>query len=291
MRWTGRGAASRVVAGLVATLAAVIAPSASAQVGGQTQVVLAPHRAIYDFTLARSSAGGVSDMTGRMVYELTGSPCDGYTQSMRFVTRGITSDGASAISDLRTSSYEDAKAETFKFSSSQYQDQKLSDQTSGDAERRKDGVSVALKRPGTKTLALKPDVLFPIQHSVQLIEAALRSERLFRADLYDGSDKGEKVFSTLAVIGPTRAAGHNSTLPAVANAERLDKMRAWSVAMSYFEPVKAVKDAAPTYELGFLFFENGVTRKLTLDYGQFALKGDLAEITFQEPASCEPKKR
>jgi EipB-like len=41
-------------------------------------VVLAPHKAVYDFALARAAAGGVSEMTGRMVYELTGSPCEGY---------------------------------------------------------------------------------------------------------------------------------------------------------------------------------------------------------------------
>lgn len=294
MMWSRRGTGGAAIAGFVLALALSVAVPrfATAQAASQSQgVTLAPHRAIYDFTLSRSSAGSISDMTGRMVYELTGSACDGYSETRRFVTRGTSADGATSLSDMRFSSFEDAKAESFKFSSSEYQDQKLSDQTSGDAERKKDGISVSLKRPTTKTLSLKSDVLFPVQHTIGLIEAAQKAERLFRADVYDGSDKGDKVFSTLTVIGAAKPAGHNTSLPKVANAERLDKLRSWSVAMSYFDPVSVPNDAAPRYEFGFLFFENGVARRLTLDYGEFALKGDLVEISFQEPAACDQKKR
>ena len=63
----------------VASLAVAVlplVPRANAQ-AVPPQVVLAPHKAVYDFALARSAAGGVSEMTGRMVYELTGSPCEG----------------------------------------------------------------------------------------------------------------------------------------------------------------------------------------------------------------------
>ena len=45
----------------------------------------------------------------------------------------------------------------------------------------------------------------------------------------------------------------------------------------------------PVYELAFLMFENGVSRKLYIDYGEFALQGELTEITFHEPSKCEQK--
>jgi EipB-like len=45
----------------------------------------------------------------------------------------------------------------------------------------------------------------------------------------------------------------------------------------------------PVYELAFLIFENGVSRKLYIDYGEFALNGELREITFHEPSKCEQK--
>jgi len=38
-----------------------------------------------------------------------------------------------------------------------------------------------------------------------------------------------------------------------------------------------------------LFFEDGVSRKLFIDYGEFAINGELKEITFHEPSKCEQK--
>jgi len=64
-------------------------------------VHFAPHRAVYDITLTKSASGsGVAGMTGRMVYELTGSACEGYTQNMRFVTRMSSQDSFGAKSTL-----------------------------------------------------------------------------------------------------------------------------------------------------------------------------------------------
>ena len=56
------------------------------------------------------------------------------------------------------------------------------------------------------------------------------------------------------------------------NAEQLDQLAAWPVSIGYFEPGSDNKDAVPVYELRFLFFENGVSRKLFIDYGEFAIR-------------------
>ncbi len=112
---------------------------------------------------------------------------------------------------------------------------------------------------------------------------------MFRADLYDGSEKGEKVYDTVSVIGPRRAPGSNQTLPVVKNAEPLDQLEAWPVSIAYFEPGSDKKDAVPVYELSFLFFENGVSRKLFIDYGEFAIQGEIKEIVFLPANKCEPK--
>ena len=45
----------------------------------------------------------------------------------------------------------------------------------------------------------------------------------------------------------------------------------------------------PVYELSFLFFENGVSRKLFIDYGEFAIQGEIKEIVFPPANKCEPK--
>lgn len=251
--------------------------------------VLAPHRAVYEIVLDRSRGGsGVSDMAGRMVYELKGSECEGYTQTMRFVTRMTNQEGATVLTDMRSSSTEDASGNSFRFSSSQYKDSRLSESTDGGAARSGPSgeVKVELMRPERKEVQLKSNVFFPIQHSIALIAAAETGERIFQADLYDGSEKGEKVYATTAYIGREQAGGYNKHLPAAKSAERLNNLKSWPISISYFEPGSDKQDAVPAYELAFLYFENGVSRRLYIDYGDFAIRGNLQEIAFFEPGKC-----
>lgn len=280
---------------LAAGLAAVAAmpAAATAQTAGAA-AVLAPHRAVYDMTLDKSRNGSsVSAVKGRMVYELTGSPCDGYTQSMRFVTEMSSGEGSATTSDLRSSSWEDAAGTRFRFNSTQLRDDKEPESTAGDAKR--DGfdatLDVALTAPDKKSLELKPKTYFPVQHSIALLEAAKAGKPVFRADLYDGSEQGQKVYDTNSRIGkPVKATVHQALAP-VKNAETLAGMAAWPVSISYYELDAEKQDAIPVYELGFLYYENGVSRKLLIDYGEFAIRGDLAEITFFDATKCEAPKR
>jgi hypothetical protein len=254
------------------------------------QVVLAPHRAIYEMTLAEARSGaGVTAVLGRMVYELTGSACEGYTQNMRFVTQMTNQKGGATLTDLRSSSWEEGSGKRFRFNSSQFRDEKPTEATAGDAARANgaDAAKVELTKPVTKHLALPQRVYFPIQHSIALLDAARMGKRFFRADLYDGSEKGEKVYDTITAIGRVIAAGGNHHLPAVKNTERLDTIPAWPVSIGYFEPNSDRTDAVPVYELTFWFFENGVSRKLFIDYGEFAIQGELSQITFHEPSKCD----
>ena len=111
------------------------------------RVDLAPHRAIYDMSLGRSSASAnVSDVRGRLVFDFSGSSCEGYSLNTRLVTEIIDRDGKALVSDLRSSTWEHARGERFRFNSSQFLNQKLSEQVVGLAARAKDGgpVSIAI---------------------------------------------------------------------------------------------------------------------------------------------------
>ncbi len=274
---------------LPAAALAVMAASAgsAAELDG-----LAPHRAVYDITLDKAKSGaGVSDLSGRMVYELTGSSCEGFTQTMRFVTRMTSSDGDATVNDLRSSTFEDQAATTFKFSSSQYRDDQQTEATAGNAKR--DGSDGAIKVEVTKPLKSTKTVgsktLFPVQHSIAMLAAARAGQSIFAADLYDGSEKGEKVYATTAVIGGKFAPGKTPALPVVKNAERLDKLASWPVSLSYFDKNNDKSDSGPSYELAFLFFENGVSQRLFIDYGDFSIRGALRDLTFLDSPPCEKK--
>ena len=253
-------------------------------------IVMAPHRAIYEMTLANSKGGSsVTQVSGRMVYELTGSACEGYTQNMRFVTRMESQNGSSTLTDLRSSSWEEGKGQRFRFSSTQLRDEKATEVTAGDAARTPTAdIKVELTRPAKRDLSVPRGAYFPVQHSIALIEAAKAGRTSFRADLYDGSEKGEKVYDTVSAIGKQTRVRPARKL-AGKNTERMDNLASWPVSIAYYEPKSDNKDALPVYELSFQFLENGVSRNLLIDYGDFAIQGDLKEIDFLEPSKCEKR--
>lgn len=283
-RWARMGA-------LASGLASLLLPCAhGAALAAGEAVFMAPHRAVYEMSLANARGGsGVTQVSGRMVYELIGSVCEGYTQNMRFVTRMVNQSSTTTVTDLRSSSWEEGTGRRFRFNSSQFRDEKATEVTAGDAARATttDDVKVELTKPAKKDLSLSARTYFPVQHSIALIEAAKAGRELFRGDLYDGSEKGEKVYDTVSAIGRVIASGGNRKLPVVKNADRLNDIAAWPVSIAYFEPRSDRKDVVPVYELSFLFFENGVSRSLLIDYGEFAIRGDLTEINFLEPTKCD----
>jgi hypothetical protein len=281
-------------AAVLAVFALLVPEGRPAAKAGFTSVHFQPHRAVYDITFDHATPGsGVADMSGRMVYELTGGHCNGYTQNMRFVTRMTNQEGVEQVNDLRTTSFEDIAKHSLRFSSSQYENQKLSEASQGMAAPAKGATftEVKLTKPAKKTVKLPSDIYFPIQHSLALMQAARAGRSVFLANLYDGSDKGEKFYETNAVIGARSEPGPAHVPANVPRGDALAKLPSWPIAIGYFEPGAAPTDAIPSYELSFRFFDNGVSTNLYIDYGDFAIRGELKELTFLEESTCPESKR
>ncbi len=285
-----RVALAFAASGLAVALAT--AGSVGAQRGDPSKagpIQLQPHRAVYDFKLGTvRSDKGVSGLSGRMVYEFTGSACEGYTQTMRFVTRTTAAGGDSSLSDQRSTTWEDDTAMRYKFQSSQYRDQKLVEQASGTATRGEGEADtrVDLTHPEARKTAIGGGAMFPVQHSIKLIDAARRGRTQFTADFFDGSESGEKTYVVSAQIGKAVPAAFNKSLPRVGQADKLDGVIAWPVVLSYYEPGTDKKDAVPVYEMSFVFYANGVSRRLVIDNGDYTMKGELSEFALIDPLPC-----
>ncbi len=252
-------------------------------------VQLVPHRAVYEFTLGKvRSEKGITALSGRMVYEFTGSACEGFTQTMRFVTRTTAASGTSSVSDQRSTTWEEDSGMRFRFQSSQYRDQKLIEQTAGTATRGEgsEDTRIEFTHPDRRRGAIGGPAMFPVQHSLKLIDAARRGRASFIADFFDGSEGGEKTYVVSAQIGKQVAASFNRTLPRVGHADKLDTTPAWPVMLSYYEQGTERKDALPVYEMGFVFFANGISRRLLIDNGEYSMKGELSELQLIDPTPC-----
>ncbi|MBT3071523.1 cell envelope integrity EipB family protein [Rhodomicrobium sp. Az07] len=255
-------------------------------------IELAPHRAIYDLVLERTGAGSnISDIRGQLIYDFTGSACEGYKLNTRLVTEIYDREGKQSTTDTRSESVEDGKGRRFRFNTSQYMNKspKPVDATSGLAVRASRGgresVKVTLYKPRKGSFTLPGNIYFPTQHSIAVLKAAKAGETRLQADFFDGSDKGTKVYETTTVIGAPLQLAANSQLPHLKNAEVLDAIQSWPVVVSYYEQ-NGKKDGLPTYEVSFRIYANGVSRKLMLDYGAFALSGELSAIEFLPLTPC-----
>lgn len=251
--------------------------------------MLAPHRAVYDIELDQAgSSSGISDIKGRLVFEFTGSVCEGFTQNMRFVMNVSNREGAGTVSDSRSSTWEEAGGGRFRFSVNNFENDQQNEQTAGNAERDAAAglVKVDLAQPKSSKLNLSGGVLFPVQHTVALLTAALHGETVFSADLYDGSDKGEKVFFTTSVIGKLHPAGKPEPLESVKGVERLVGLSSWPVTISYYDQGSDRAEGLPLHEMSFRFYQNGVVRSLSIDYGNVIVTGKLSQLEFYEPSKC-----
>ncbi|TIN06275.1 MAG: DUF1849 family protein, partial [Mesorhizobium sp.] len=92
---------------------AVLLPAVFSMAPAFAVPALQAHRAVYDLTLDKASdRSGITGISGRMVYEFNGSPCEGYTVKFRFVTQIVTNENT-RLTDQQTTTFEDAEGKTF----------------------------------------------------------------------------------------------------------------------------------------------------------------------------------
>jgi hypothetical protein len=255
--------------------------------GSAAAMEFASHRAIYELKLAQTR-GNSSAMSarGRILYDFSGSSCEGYALQFRQVSELDNGEGKSTLSDLRSTSWEEGTAKKFIFKSQNYLNEALIDTVDGQAEREASKVTVALAKPVDKKFDLEAAVIFPTEHMRRIIDAARGEKSLFELPVYDGSDKGEKLYNTLTVIGRGIAAEEHPPSDAAAGQRALAGLRRWPVTVSYFDKGATRSDQPPVYAITFELYENGISRALMLDYNDFAISGELTSLEIRDATPC-----
>ncbi len=243
---------------------------------------LVNHRAAYRVTLLKSMGSkSPTSAHGRVSYEFTGSRCEGYSQNFRQITELQPAEGATRLSDMRSATFEDADEKNFSFNVTTSVDNGGNETIDGRASKTENALAIQISRPARETLDVEHAVLFPTEHLERILAAARADQHMLGVKVFDGSDDGKKVFDTTAIIGkPTTAPVQDSNIdPAL-----LADVKRWPVSISYFEEGK--KDGVPSYTLAFDLYENGVSRALRFDYGDFVLAGQLTDLELLPARPC-----
>jgi hypothetical protein len=241
---------------------------------------LASHLAVYDIKLKKASTdSGVADVSGRLVVEITGSACDGWSVGFRMVNRFIASDGADArLIDLQSTSWESEDGRELNYTQREFLNNALDSELKVKATH-PPGADVDVQvRHGDSQTQLPSDVVFPMAHQRRLIAAAVAGQARDRSVVYDGSE-GDKYYTAITFIGPMIAGENSGTLAHV---------RSWPMTIAYYDPRKQ-SDAGedmPAHQISMRLYENGVSSELVLDYGNLQLTGKLAEMKLGQQKAC-----
>ncbi|MCC6206051.1 MAG: cell envelope integrity EipB family protein [Hyphomicrobiales bacterium] len=246
---------------------------------------LAPHRAVYDLELDKASdRSGITGLSGRMVYEFNGSPCEGYTVKFRFVT-DIRTREVTRLTDQQTTTFEDGEGKNFSFVTKSFVDRNPDTETKGMAEIEGDKLVVKIEKPEPATIDLQK-TQFPTKHLEELIEKAKAGETFYQTSLFDGSEDADRVMSTTVVIGKRQTPADSDPEKKVLAGLGADGF--WPVDIAYFDESKNDGEETPEYRISFKLHENGMSRDLVMDYGDFSMRGTLVNLSlFPVPAETD----
>jgi len=275
----------RISLGLLAIAAVACGPAKAA-----ATAAFLPHQALYELSLLKSRGSSpVNSARGRILYNFSGSACEGYTSEFRQVSELDVGEGKVTLSDLRSSSWEDGAGKTYRFQIETRMNDADSNPVDGIAERTGDHITVKLKKPETKTFTLDGSTVFPTEQIQRIIAAAREGKSVLELTVYDGSDNGEKVYNTLSVIGqPIRGDKTIASPDPSTTNEQMKSLTRWPVTVSYYDHDGKSKDGeqTPVYAMSFELFENGVSRALVLDYNDFVISGALGKFDVKDAKPC-----
>ncbi|BBK31331.1 uncharacterized protein DUF1849 [Stella humosa] len=241
---------------------------------------IAPHRALYDLSLASARAsGGVVGVQGRMLFEW-GDACDGWTVQQRYRMRlsQAQDDEVEIVSSL--ASWESKDGMRYRFALKKKRGDEPEEEVRGSA--RLDGPGrggrARFVRPEESKLDLPRGTVFPSTHTIEVIRRAEAKEHFFGRRVFDGSEV-EAPVDVSAFIGPAKPAGGDGVKPAAGEAGKTRNLAdrpGWKVRLAFFP--SASKDPLPDYEIGLVLLDNGVSSDMLIDYGDFTVRARLKEL-------------
>jgi hypothetical protein len=303
-RW--RGACSAVVLASVYlwTGSASAVETASAPSGAQSGVQIAAHRALYTMTLAHSKTdSGVTGAQGEMGYQW-GETCDGWTVEQRYKLTINYAESQDVNIDSNFVTWESKDGLRYRFNQKETRNGTVDEEIRGSAQLDGPGKggTITFEKPQPQTMKLPPGALFPSAHTILLIQKAKAGDDFIARQVFDGATVEGAVLVS-AVIGkkiePNADQKANADAKAAADVKHATDPKpdqtanngaapdpslndpvllrpGWRVRLAFFP--SDPNSETPDYELGMTLLDNGISRDMTIDYGDYTISAKLAKI-------------
>jgi EipB-like len=232
---------------------------------------LAAHRALYELTL-NSSKGGrqVAAARGTMGYEVQDA-CDGWATRQRLQMTVSNTEGQDTDMDSDYATWESKDGLTFRFHMVQKSDGAITSQTDGSAHLTQTGGpgEVVYKLPKEARMDLPKGTLFPMMHTLAIINAARDGKKFIALPLFDGTDEDGFEDSSIAILDWKQPLANDHAI--------LSPLASTRVRIAFFD--HATGAPTPTYEVAMRYWENGVADGMLMDFEDFVMNAKLTELT------------
>ena len=244
------------------------------------EVRVAPHRAAYTLELKRTARDStISDAVGGMIYSW-GETCDGWTVDQRFILTVTQGDGAILKLTAVSSTWESKDGKRFRFNIRRERNDEEIQKIRGEAQIGADAAGVAkYEMPEAKEILLPKGTVFPTMHTIRLMEQAISGKRSDRQLVFDGSEVEPPAPVTAFILPPRAQEKPVATLKPPLGPH---PVRIYNLA--FFSAKSASPE--PDFEMTIEMQDNGIAPILTLDYGDYAVRGRLVKIEPLEKPDC-----
>jgi hypothetical protein len=256
-------------------------------------------------TLAHAKTdSGVTGAQGEMGYQW-GETCDGWTVEQRYKLTINYAESHDVNIDSNFVTWESKDGLHYRFNQKETRNGTVDEEIRGSAQLDGPGKggTITFEKPQPQTMKLPPGALFPSAHTILLIQKAKEGQDFVSRQVFDGATVEGAVLVS-AVIGkkvepgvkpaadpkadPKSAAdvkGAPGPAPDTKNTasasdpslnDPILQRPGWHIRLAFF-PSDPTSET-PDYELGMLLLDNGVSRDMTIDYGDYTIRAKLAKI-------------
>jgi len=238
---------------------------------------LVPHRAAYRLSLAPLPQTQLAELQGQLVIEWKAT-CDLWLSYQRMAFVAVQLDGQMFGHDVHYSSAEDKAGRTLQFSVQTFDGPEQVEAYRGRADLVPgDGGAAVFTTPEAERVELPAGSIFPAAHLEDVLRRAARDERLMTHRVFDG-------WGYDSLVQVTTVIGSRETRPTDLDGSSDPSDVAWPVSMAYYD--QGGEPDVPNFEAAFLLSDNGVLHQLELNYGDFTVDGELAEVELFERPDC-----
>jgi hypothetical protein len=236
---------------------------------------LMPHKAEYALSLKSTKQGsGVVGLKGSMSFSIADS-CDGWIIENKTVMVTQQPEGDEVETRWNFLTWEAKNGLSYRFHVKSLRDGERAEEIEGKATLEGEGGSgkALLSKPETKTIRLPKGTLFPVAHTLTLLDQAAKGKTNFQRVVFDGSslDSPQEVS---ALIGSPKPAPSKTGSGLAGNP--LLSRPSWPSHMAFFNIGE--KDGLPSYEISLRYFDNGIADDVLEDYGSFSVRSTLIKL-------------